>query len=72
MHEPRRDDREAATPRIASNDRVGRNAQRNPRRIHVQGVREEMGAAGRKYFMEHFEMQRQARRLLDILNERLA
>jgi glycosyltransferase involved in cell wall biosynthesis len=34
-------------------------------------TREEMGAAGRRYFFEHFEMNRQAARLVEILGDRM-
>lgn len=34
-------------------------------------AREVMGKSGRKYFMEHFEMSTQARKLIDLLNQRL-
>lgn len=33
--------------------------------------RERMGAAGRAYFLEHFEMNRQAQRLVDIFEQRI-
>ena len=33
--------------------------------------RERMGAAGRAYFLEHFEMNRQARRLVEIFGQRI-
>jgi len=35
-------------------------------------VRERMGRAGRAYFVEHFEIERQAVRLIEILNRRMA
>ena len=34
--------------------------------------RARMGAAGRQYFLEHYEMGRQAARLVDILEQRIA
>ena len=44
------------------------------RSIHAMPVEERarMGAAGRAYFLEHFEMDRQAERLVTILESRIA
>lgn len=33
--------------------------------------REEMGQAGRAYFLEHFEMLKQSQRLIEILSSRI-
>lgn len=35
-------------------------------------AREALGAAGRRYYLEHFEMSQQSRRLIEILTERVA